>query len=40
MPEGSGVGGMGEKGEGIEKYRLVVTEQSRGCEVQCRKYSQ
>ena len=23
-----GVGGLGVKGEGIEKYRLVVTEQS------------
>ena len=28
------VRGMGEKGEGIKKYRLVVTEQSRGGEVQ------
>ena len=26
FPEGRGCGGLGEKGEGIEKYRLVVTE--------------
>ena len=25
---------MGEKGEGIKKYDLVVTEQSWGCKVQ------
>ena len=31
---GEGVGGLGEKGEGIGKCRSVVTEQSRGCEVQ------
>lgn len=35
-------GGWGTewKGEGLEKGRLVVTEQSRGCEVQHREYSQ
>ena len=26
--DGRGVGGLCEKGEGIERYRLVVTEQS------------
>ena len=26
-------GGMGEKSKGIKKYKLVVTEQSQGCEV-------
>ena len=29
---------LGEKGGGIEKYRLVVTEQSWGREVQHREY--
>ena len=32
--------GMGEKGEGIKKYKFVVTEQSQGCKVQLREYSQ
>ena len=31
---------MGEKGEGTKKYKLVVTEQALGCEVQQREYSQ
>ena len=31
---GRDVGGLGEKGEGIEKYKLVVTKQSRGCKQQ------
>ena len=35
-----GVGRIGEKGEGIKKYKLVVTEQSWGCKVQHREYSQ
>ena len=35
-----GVGGLGEKGEGTEKYRLVVTKESQGCRVQHREYSQ
>ena len=26
LSDGRGFGGMGEKGEGIKKYRLVVTE--------------
>ena len=26
LPEGRGVGGLGEKGEGIKKYKLIVTE--------------
>ena len=38
--DGRGVGGLCEKGEGIERYRLVVTEQSWGCKVQHREYSQ
>ena len=28
LPEGRGARGQGEKGEGIEKYRLVVTKSS------------
>ena len=35
-----GVQGNGLKGEGIKKYRLVVTEQSWGCKVQHREYGQ
>ena len=31
--------GMGEKGGGIEKHRLAVTEQSRGWEVKDGEYS-
>ena len=31
---------MGEKGEGIKKYKLVVTEQSQGRKVQHREYGQ
>ena len=34
-----GGGGLSEKGEGIEEYKLVVTEQSQGCKVQHREYS-
>ena len=34
------VGGMGEKGEGIKKYKLVATEQSWGWKVQHGEYSQ
>ena len=30
---------MDEKGEGIEKYKLVVTEQSWGCKVRPREQS-
>ena len=30
------VGKIGEKGEGINKYKLVVTEQSWGCRVEHR----
>ena len=32
-------GGLAEKGEGIEKYTLVVTKNSWGCKVQYGKYS-
>ena len=32
--------GLHEKGEGMEKYRLVVTEQSQGCKAQHREQSQ
>ena len=35
-----GGAGDGEKGEGIQKHKLVVTEQSWGCKVQHREYSQ
>ena len=31
---GAGVGGLGEKGEGIKNYRLEVTEESQGCGAQ------
>ena len=37
---GRTVGEMGKKNQGIEKYRLVATEQSRGCTVQHREYCQ
>ena len=43
---GGGVGGWGEvwglggKGEGVKKYKLVVTKYSQRCKVQHRKYSQ
>ena len=40
VASGEGVWGLGEKDEGIEKFGLVVTEQSRGYEMQPRKYSQ
>lgn len=30
VPRGEGLG-LGEKGEGIKKYQLAVTKQSRGC---------
>ena len=30
MLDGSRVGGLGEKGEGIKKFNLAVTKQSRG----------
>ena len=32
--------GMGEKGEVIKKCKLVVIEQSQGCKVQYKEYSQ
>ena len=32
--------GLGTKGEGTEKHRLVVTKQSRGYKVQHREYTQ
>ena len=35
---GKGLGA--ENGEGISKYKLVITKYSRGCEVQHREYSQ
>ena len=38
VARGVGVGGLGEKGEGIKKHKLVVTEQSWGGEVQRREY--
>ena len=37
---GEGTGGLGEKGEGIEQYKLVVTKQSWECKVQHKEYSQ
>ena len=35
-----GFGGLGEKGEKIKKYKLVVIKQSQGYKVQYREYSQ
>ena len=32
--------GDGENGEGIRKYKLVVTKESWGCKVQPREYNQ
>ena len=40
VARGEGAWGLGGKGEGSEKYRLVVTKESWGCKVQHRKYSQ
>lgn len=37
---GVGAGELSEKGDGITKYKLVVTEQSPGCKVQLRESSQ
>ena len=34
------LGGKGEEDEGIQKYQLVVSEQSWGCKVEHREYSQ
>lgn len=34
-----GFGEMGDKGEGIKKYKLVLTKQSQGCKVGIREYS-
>ena len=31
LPDGRAAEGMGSKGEGIKKYKLVVKEQSWGC---------
>ena len=39
LPDGRGVWGNGGRGEGIKKYKLVVTEYPWGCQVQCRKWS-
>ena len=39
VARGVGVGGMGEKGEGIKKYKLVVTKQSWSCKIQHREKS-
>ena len=39
LPEGRGVGGLGEKSEGINNYGLAVTKQPQECEIQPREYS-
>lgn len=31
---------LGERGEGVEKHRSVVTKYPQGCELQHRKYNQ
>ena len=35
---GGGMGRLGEKGEGIKKYKLVFIKSSWGCKIQHRKY--
>ena len=40
LPEERGVGGMHKKGKMIKNYKLAITEESRGCEVQHKEYSQ
>ena len=40
MPGVSGVGGLGERGEGIKKCKLVVTEQPIGVKIKDRECSQ
>ena len=40
VARGEGLWKLGEKGEGIEKYRMVVTEWPWRCQVQHREYSQ
>ena len=40
LPERRGVGGLGERGEQIKKYKLAVTKQSQGYKIQHRNYSQ
>lgn len=40
LPDGRAVGGLGEKGQGSKKHRLVVIKQSWGYKVQRRKHSQ
>ena len=37
---GEGVGRLWGRGEGMEEYKSVATEWSRGCKVQHREYSQ
>ena len=39
VSRGVGVGGAEENGEGIEKYKRIVTKLSRGCKVEHREYS-
>ena len=40
VARGKEVRRMGEKGEGIKKYKLEVSKWSWGCQVQHREYSQ
>lgn len=40
LSEGRQVGGLGKTEEGTKKYKLVVTKQSQGCEVQHGEYGQ
>ena len=40
VARGEGLWKLGEKGEGVEKYRMVVTEWPWRCQVQHREYSQ
>ena len=39
MPDGSGVGENGYRGEGIKNYKQVVTEEPWVRKVQCKKWS-
>ena len=40
LPEGRGIKGLGEKGKGSKKCKLVVPKQSWGCKAQHREYRQ
>ena len=39
LPDGRGLGGVSQKGDGVKKCKLIVTEQSCGCKVHHREHS-